>query len=73
MTHNDVTAGYIISDVERLRKPMQAITDNLLKFMKKSSDDLLSLMNTHGHLEYTELATYRIIISGHSILKFAFP
>lgn len=30
---NDVTAGYIISDVERLRKPMQAITDNLLKWM----------------------------------------
>ena len=24
---NDVTAGYIISDVERLREPMQSITD----------------------------------------------
>jgi len=27
----DVTAGYIISDVERLRKPMQQITDFILK------------------------------------------
>ena len=30
---SDVTAGYIISDVERLRKPMQLITDSLLKFI----------------------------------------
>jgi len=28
---NDVTAGYIIADVERLRAPMQKITDYLLK------------------------------------------
>jgi integrase len=28
---HDVTAGYIVADVERLRKPMQAITDYLLK------------------------------------------
>ena len=27
----DVTAGYIIADVERLRKPMQNITDYILK------------------------------------------
>lgn len=31
--NNDVTAGYIIADVERLRKPMQLITDHLLKSM----------------------------------------
>jgi len=31
--HNDVTAGYIVSDVERLRKPMQKITDFMLKRM----------------------------------------
>lgn len=30
---NDVTAGYIIADVERLRKPMQLITDYILKCM----------------------------------------
>lgn len=30
---NDVTAGYIIADVERLRKPMQLITDSILQYM----------------------------------------
>ena len=30
---SDVTAGYIVADVERLRKPMQLITDFLLKSM----------------------------------------
>jgi len=29
--NNDVTAGYIMLDVERLRKPMQMITDHILK------------------------------------------
>ena len=28
---NDVTAGYIITDVERLRIPMQRITDYMLR------------------------------------------
>lgn len=28
---NDVTAGYIVADVQRLRKPMQLITDYILK------------------------------------------
>lgn len=32
--NNDVTAGYIIGDVERLRGPMQRITDYLLKTIK---------------------------------------
>jgi integrase len=31
---NNVTAGYIIADVERLRKPMQLITDYILKCME---------------------------------------
>ena len=30
---NDVTAGYIVSDLERLRKPMQKVTDFLLRAM----------------------------------------
>ncbi len=36
----DVTAGYIIHDVERLRAPMQAITDYILKAagVKKSAE-----------------------------------
>ena len=32
--NNDITAGYIIADVERLRRPMQQITDYLLKYME---------------------------------------
>lgn len=36
--HNDVTAGYIISDAERLRKPMQQIADFLLNHMMKAQN-----------------------------------
>ncbi len=38
--NQDITSGYIITDVERLRKPMQQITDYLLKCMgvEKSAD-----------------------------------
>lgn len=32
---NDVTAGYIMLDIERLRAPMQMITDHLLMQMKR--------------------------------------
>jgi integrase len=37
---NDVTAGYIVTDVERLRRPMQLVTDYILKSadMKTSAD-----------------------------------
>jgi hypothetical protein len=31
--NNDVTTGYLITDIERLRKLMQHITDYLLKCM----------------------------------------
>ena len=31
--NGDITAGYIVTDVERLRKPMQQITDYILKCM----------------------------------------
>lgn len=34
---NDVTAGYIMRDAERLRKPMQRITDFLCQNMQKES------------------------------------
>jgi integrase len=44
--NNDITAGYIISDVERLRPPMQKITDHLLKCMGvKPSADVIELPN----------------------------
>lgn len=38
--NNDVTAGYIVSDVERLRKPMQQITDYLVEWMNKPSTNV---------------------------------
>jgi integrase len=34
---SDITAGYIIVDVERLRKPMQMITDKLLELINRTS------------------------------------
>lgn len=40
---NDVTAGYIISDVERLRKPMQLIADNLLRFMGAEESSVITI------------------------------
>tara|TARA_R110000868_G_scaffold380784_4_gene647015 strand:+ start:13431 stop:14684 length:1254 start_codon:yes stop_codon:yes gene_type:complete len=40
----DVTAGYVIMDIERLRKPMQMITDHLLKNMGVlKSDNVVSI------------------------------
>lgn len=40
---SDVTAGYIVMDVERLRKPMQQITDYILRCFEKmeSNDSIL--------------------------------
>jgi integrase len=43
--NNDITAGYIINDVERLRAPMQKITDHLLKCMGvKPSAEIVDLV-----------------------------
>lgn len=36
--NNDVTAGYIIKDVERLRKPIQQVSNFLLKHMMKTAE-----------------------------------
>lgn len=42
--NNDVTAGYIVSDVERLRAPMQKVTDYMLKCMGvKPSAEIIEL------------------------------
>ncbi|TID99820.1 integrase, partial [Legionella pneumophila] len=44
---NDVTAGYIITDVERLRIPMQLITDYFLKCMGNvKSADIIEIQPT---------------------------
>lgn len=40
---NDVTAGYIITDVERLRAPMQKITDYILKCIGKKETPVILL------------------------------
>lgn len=42
---NDVTAGYIIADVERLRKPMQLITDFILKCMGVKSTPIVKVQH----------------------------
>lgn len=38
---SDVTAGYIMLDVERLRKPMQMITDHLLQQIRSEQAPLI--------------------------------
>lgn len=46
--NNDVTAGYIMLDVERLRNPMQMITDYILLkigIKKSSPPNLFPLVN----------------------------
>ena len=43
MTH-DVTAGYIMRDVERLRKPMQRISDYLIRQMSGSLETVDEVM-----------------------------
>jgi integrase len=43
--NNDVTAGYIVMDVERLRRPMQQITDYLLKCMATKEPAKIIPMN----------------------------
>lgn len=48
--NNDITAGYIITDVERLRAPMQKITDQLLRYMGvKPSAEIVKLPAPHSH------------------------
>lgn len=46
---NDVTAGYIILDVERLRKPMQMITDHLLMRIGLKSSPVVHLIKESAY------------------------
>ncbi len=41
--NNDVTSGYLIIDVERLRKPMQQVTDFLLRSMEVKEEAVIFL------------------------------
>ncbi len=45
-TKGDVTAGYIVSDAERLRRPMQAITDHIVSRIMKSEGPKAEHHNT---------------------------
>lgn len=42
---SDVTAGYIILDIERLREPMQRITDKILEFIERDPDKTVFQLN----------------------------
>lgn len=44
-TTNDVTAGYIILDVERLREPMQKISDHIVRLMDVAQSTLKTAIN----------------------------
>jgi len=55
---NDVTAGYIVTDIERLRQPMQRITDFLLKATGISSSDTVIPL----------AAPRRIAATGHNLI-----
>ncbi len=49
---NDITAGYIVADVERLRQPMQKITDYILKcagYKRSATVTDLPKKNLHNH------------------------
>jgi len=44
---NDVTAGYIVSDIERLRKPMQQISFQLIRYFKIEDDKKILSFPVH--------------------------
>jgi len=49
-TKEDVTACYVIMDVERLRKPMQQVTDFILKEVGiKESEKMIELVNKNNN------------------------
>jgi integrase len=50
--NGDITAGYIVTDVEQLRKPMQQITDYILKCMGAiSATSMINIQpNSQGRL-----------------------
>ncbi|MDR3476609.1 MAG: integrase family protein [Gammaproteobacteria bacterium] len=45
--NNDVTSGYIITDVERLRKPMQQIADYFMKCMGIKETEITHIASNH--------------------------
>jgi hypothetical protein len=43
LTGSDVTAGYIVTDIERLRRPMQAIADFLFRAMGSAETNVIAI------------------------------
>jgi integrase len=43
MTGSDVTAGYIVTDIERLRRPMQSISDFLFRAMGAAETNVMPM------------------------------
>jgi integrase len=43
VTGNDVTAGYIVTDIERLRRPMQAISDFLFRAVGVAGNNVVPM------------------------------
>jgi integrase len=43
LTGSDVTAGYIVTDIERLRRPMQAIADFLFRAMGSAETNVVAI------------------------------
>lgn len=55
---SDITAGYIVTDVERLRRPMQQITDYFLKCMSvQSSATVLEIQLQQGEVHAKQLVS----------------
>ncbi|MWB67343.1 integrase, partial [Pseudomonas aeruginosa] len=48
---NDVTAGYIVMDVERLREPMQLVTDYILRTAGLRPTAVVSPLRKRQHHE----------------------
>lgn len=53
----DVTAGYLVIDVERLRKPMQLITDHLLVLMNVKEPAKILNLSDHSTKDKTKPKT----------------
>ena len=51
--NSDVTSGYIVADVERLRKPMQIITDYLLRCMKVTATAEITTLTVHKKSQFS--------------------
>jgi hypothetical protein len=64
MTGSDVTAGYIVTDIERLRRPMQAISDFLFRAMGATRTERRAAVGS-GQRKCRTLSRLRLGSSGY--------